>query len=125
MYYFYPYGRPYATTFTNYDLHQAFIRPYPTVNTVFFKQSAQSMKRLLNETTLLLNKITTDNDFAFRLMAAAQSSNRQEVERLIRSSGMLTKAAISFNPDFFRLELQTDSGNLQCCKLAVSIRWNQ
>ena len=135
MYYFYPvkpfYAVPSTGHFPRYpflqpqvSVYPPFSRPYPTVNTALFKQSAQSIKQLLHETNLLLNKLTDNSDFALQLMTAAQTANRKEVERLVRSVGILRKANISFTPDVFRIELRTTAANLECCKLAISLRWS-
>ncbi|MEK4030423.1 MULTISPECIES: hypothetical protein [Bacillaceae] len=134
MYYSYPfqnlYMAPFAGTYPHHralqpvaSCHPPSLRPYPEVNPALFKQSAQSIKQLLNETNLLLNKLTDSSDFALRLMTAAQAANRQEVERLVRSAGISRKTNISFNPDSFRIELRTTAANLECCKLAIALRW--
>ncbi|KAB7707833.1 hypothetical protein F9802_03740 [Bacillus aerolatus] len=82
------------------------------------------MRALLKETDLLLTKLTANNDFAFKLMTAAQASDRKEVEKLIKSAGVMTKSKISFNPDSIRMELGPDIESSDCCKLAISLRWN-
>lgn len=133
MYHFYPFKQFYLVPVNGYySVPQPYVlarpptpRSYPAVNTALFKQSAQSTSQLLHEITLLLNKLTADNNFARQLMTAAQAANRKEVERLVRSAGVIRKADISFTPDFFRIELTAADANPSCCKLAVSLRWNQ
>lgn len=134
LYYSYPFQHlrmtPLAGCYTPYrhlqpkiSSHSTSLRPYPPVNPALFKQSAQSIGQLLREMNLLLNRLSDNSDFAFRLMTAAQAANRKEVERLVRSAGILRKANISFNPDSFRIELRTSAANVECCKLAVALRW--
>ncbi|WP_203362102.1 hypothetical protein [Bacillus sp. REN10] len=98
-------------------------RVYPQVNVTLFKQSAQSMKNLLRETTLLVNKLSDSPGFAYQVMNAAQQANQKEVERLIKSAGVTSKATISFNPDSIHLELSSKTGSTNCCHLTVALRW--
>ncbi|WP_077247327.1 hypothetical protein [Pseudobacillus wudalianchiensis] len=130
MYHPDPFKRLYAIPLTGYPFVQPQVltrppsyRPYPKVNVTLFKQSAQSIKQLVHESNLLLNKLTDNSDFAFRLMTAAQAANHREVERLVRSTGISGKAIVSFTPDVFRIELRTTTANAECCKLAISLRW--
>ncbi|OZI12263.1 hypothetical protein CEW92_07230 [Bacillaceae bacterium SAS-127] len=112
--YFYPYYLHYPT------IHQ---RVYPQVDVTLFKQSAESMKKLLKETTLLVNKLSSSPSFAYQVMNAAQQSNQKEIERLIKSAGVTSKAEISFNPDNIHLELSSKTGSTNCCHLTVALRW--
>ncbi len=112
--YFYPY-------YLHYPVSQQ--RVYPQVDVALFKQSAESMKKLLKETSLLVNKLSSSPSFAYQVMTAAQQSNQKEVERLIKSAGVTSKAEISFNPDNIHLELSSKTGATNCCHLTVALRW--
>ena len=101
-----------------------FARAYPPVDPTLFKQSAQSMKSLVQEINLLMNRLTDNSDFALRLMSAAQAANKKEAERLIRSAGVREKLYLSFNPDVLRIELRAAAANVECCKLSIALRWN-
>ncbi|WP_338753724.1 hypothetical protein [Bacillus sp. FJAT-52991] len=120
MYPSYPTGYFYPDYLYYPAIHQ---RVYPQIDVTLFKQSAQSMKNLLKETNLLLNKLSDSPSFAYQVMNAAQQAKQKEVERLIKSAGITSKTDISFNPDSIHVELRSKAGGNNCCHLTIALRW--
>lgn len=98
-------------------------RQFPEVDPTLFEQSAKSMQVLMKEASLVLNKLAQSKDFASKVMYAAQQSNMNEVNKLIKSTGIKSKVKTSFNPDGIHLNLSSSIGGAECCQLTVSLRW--
>ncbi|WP_100330694.1 hypothetical protein [Bacillus xiapuensis] len=98
-------------------------RPFPPINTAQLKLSVRSMKKLVAETSLLLNKLADSSAFAYQVMTAAQQSKQKEVERLIKSAGITSKTAITYTPDSLHIELSPADGTAGCCHLIIVLRW--
>ncbi|WP_245823404.1 hypothetical protein [Metabacillus halosaccharovorans] len=98
-------------------------RQFPEIDPTLFEQSAKSMQVLMKEASLVLNKLAQSKDFASKVMYAAQQSNMNEVNKLIKSTGIKSKVKTSFNPDGIHLNLSSSIGGAECCQLTVSLRW--
>ncbi|WP_226527398.1 hypothetical protein [Metabacillus niabensis] len=98
-------------------------RQFPEVDPTLFEQSAKSMQVLMKEASLVLNKLAQSKNFASKVMYAAQQSNMNEVNKLIKSTGIKSKVKTSFNPDGIHLNLTSSIGGAECCQLTVSLRW--
>jgi hypothetical protein len=99
------------------------IRQYPQIDSTILMQSAKSSKKLLKEGALIVDKLSVSTEFNNKLMAAAQSSNMKEVERLINSIGITSQMKVSYNPDGLHLEIYSKRENVICCKIIMAIRW--
>lgn len=129
--YCYPlcFGIPYyigargVSGFSTYHLPYHFIRQYPDVDPTMFEQSAKSMQTLMQDASIVLQKLAQSKDFASKVMSAAQHSNMKEVDQLIKSTGIKSKVKTSFNPDGIHMELSSSIGQAECCHLTVSLRW--
>lgn len=135
MYYSSPYG--YGYNFW----HQAFIpvhprytvmppatpqnggNPYPPVDTRKFNESAQRFKQVMNQTNLFISTITSSNDFARRFMDAAQRSDKSEVERLVRSTGVTIKYTLEYTPSGIRIDFTNSDAQNSCCNLRMALSW--
>ncbi|RLL45146.1 hypothetical protein D8M04_09800 [Oceanobacillus piezotolerans] len=118
MYYFFPVYCPYYYTSPVNENRQ-----YPPINPEIFYQSANVMKQLVNDATIVLNKFAESKEFDKQIMVAAQKGNRTEVERLIYSLGIQSKVKINYNPDEIRLEFRSNVNDKECCRLLVAVRW--
>lgn len=98
-------------------------RQYPEVDSTILEQSAKSMKNVMKEASIVLNKLADSKSFANKVMAAAQQSNITEVEHLIQSTGIKSKVKTSFNPDGIMLKLSSSFDNVECCHLTITLRW--
>ncbi|WP_163538476.1 hypothetical protein [Gracilibacillus sp. YIM 98692] len=98
-------------------------RQFPPVNPDLLYQSANESKKLMNEASMVLNKLSESKEFDAQLMYAAQASDIEEVNRLIHSIGVTSDVDIHFNPDSLRLEFTSKVANIDCCKLSIALRW--
>ncbi|MFC7063356.1 hypothetical protein [Halobacillus seohaensis] len=99
------------------------IRLYEDVNPDFLQQSAHQSKKLMQDASKVLDKLSESKDFDAELMHAAQVSDQDKVERLIHSIGITSEVDINYNPDGLRLEFKTKVAEIDCCKLHVALRW--
>lgn len=98
-------------------------RQYPDVDSTLLEQSAKSMRNIMKEASIVLNKLADSKSFANKVMYAAQHSDMTEVERLIQSTGITSKVKTTFNPDGIMLKLSSSIENVECCHLTISLRW--
>ncbi|RUL49880.1 MULTISPECIES: hypothetical protein [Lysinibacillus] len=97
--------------------------PYPPVDSDLLYQSANESKKLMEDASKVLERLSTSRDFDTRIMDHAQQSDMEEVKRLIDSIGITSKVDIHFNPDGLRLEFSSEVEGSDCCKLTISLRW--
>lgn len=129
--YYYPYyqGQPcqyqkYPSHFVpNQPLNWYYRFPYPPVDPSLFTQSANETKNLLEDASLVLTKIAESKEFASNVMNAAQKSNSEEVERLIKSTGVQSHVDTTYNPDGMNLTFSSKIEGSDCCKLDIALRW--
>jgi hypothetical protein len=98
-------------------------RQYPPVDPTLFSQSAIAMQKLMKDGSLILKKLAESKEFASKVMSAAQESDTKKVQQLIQSIGIQSKVDIYYNPDGIRLTLSSKVEQIDCCKLAISLRW--
>ncbi|RKQ37289.1 hypothetical protein [Oceanobacillus halophilus] len=118
MYYYY-----YPMYYPNYYPNYIPVRQYPPVNPDLFHQSANEMRMLMNDASIVLDRLADSTEFDEAVMSAAQESNKEEVKRLIQSTGISSNVDISFNPDNIRMVFNSKVDDSDCCRLEVSIRW--
>lgn len=134
MYYFYHYHRnpypypSYPTAQTHLTMNPQFSNHtaqrqdgYPPVDPDRLYQSANQSQQLMADANKLVQRFATSKDFCTQVMDAAQRNNRDEVQRLIKSSGVDSDVTMYFNPDGLRLEFK--SANIECCQLLIVLRW--
>lgn len=117
MYYYPVYYIPYY--------YQPYLPPrqYPPVDPTQFFESAGEMRSLMQDASLVLNRMADSMEFTEKVMNAAQESKMDEVEQLIKSTGISSEVEISFNPDAIRLEFIAMTDGVECCRLLITIRW--
>lgn len=96
---------------------------YPEVDPALFHQSAGEFKKLMNEAIIILNKLSESEEFAYKVMNAAQQNKTEKVEKLIKSTGVQGNVEISYNPDGINIIMSTKVESTDCCKLEMAIRW--
>ncbi|MBA2871511.1 hypothetical protein HNQ85_001781 [Anoxybacillus calidus] len=116
-----PYQQPFYNAYPAFSLTS--YRQYPPIDTTLFNQSIIAMQKLMKDASLILKKLAESKEFAFKVMSAAQESHTKEVKQLIESIGIQSKVDIYYNPDGIRLTLSSKAGQIECCKLAISLRW--
>ncbi|MFD2214459.1 hypothetical protein [Metabacillus endolithicus] len=110
-------------TIPSFAIYPSSIRQYPEVDPTLLEQSAKSMQKLMKEASLVLNKLADSKDFATKVMSAAQQSNKQEVDKLIQSTGIKSKVNTTFSPDGINMKLSSAIGGAECCYLTIALRW--
>jgi hypothetical protein len=113
----------YYSTSQPYGYNQ--VRNYPEVNPDMLMKSAEKMRVLVHDATLLLNKISISKTFSIDLMAAAQQSNNKKVEEMIRSTGVKNTPSIAYTPDGLKLKFSGNVENVDCCHLGIDLRWTK
>ncbi|MFT4412977.1 hypothetical protein ACLM5H_03860 [Fredinandcohnia humi] len=98
-------------------------RKLPAVDPTLFSESAISMQTLMKDASLVLAHLADSKAFAQKVMTAAQASNLDEVNRLLKSTGVKSKVNASFNPDGINLKLSSKVGTTECCQLTIALRW--
>lgn len=100
-----------------------FYRQLPEVNPSTFMSSAKHMRIIMRDASTLLNRMADSREFSYSLMTAAQESNQQKVENLLKSSGIQTSPKVTYNPDGLKLSFTTQANNIECCHLTLDLRW--
>ncbi|MEH7225876.1 hypothetical protein V7112_18855 [Bacillus sp. JJ1566] len=100
-----------------------YLRKLPEVDPTLFKESAEEMRILMKDASLILAKLAESRDFAKKVMAAAQASNDKEVDRLLKTTGIQSKVTAAFNPDGLNLKLEASVGGSKSSLLTIALRW--
>ncbi|MFS0863696.1 hypothetical protein [Fredinandcohnia sp. 179-A 10B2 NHS] len=108
--------------YPTYQYHP-YYRKLPETDPTLFNESAISMQGLMKDASHILNHLATSKPFAKKVMAAAQASNLNEVNKLLKSTGIKSEVNTSFNPDGINLKLSSKVGSTDCCQLTIALRW--
>lgn len=118
MHYVYQTGYPYDPVYHTGTRYYSSYRQVEPVNPDVFNQSANESKPLMKDIVIVLDKLSNSKEFDSQLMFAAQTSNAEEVKRLIYSLGITSEIDIYFNPDGIRLTFISGG-----CNLTIHLRW--
>ena len=110
-------------TYYNYHAPFHYKRDYLQLDSTLFNESAIAMQHLMNEASIVLDKIANSKKFAHKIMTAAQQSHLDEVEQLIKSTGIHSEVVTSFNPDGINLKFTSKVESKDCCQLSIALRW--
>ena len=94
-------------------------RNYPPVNINKLEISVKEMQKIVQQVQLLVNKIANSEQFAQELMHAAQISDKETINRLIRSTGITIHFETKYTPDGLRIDFIESN----CCSLRVILSW--
>ncbi|MFC0559366.1 hypothetical protein [Halalkalibacter alkalisediminis] len=97
-------------------------RQFPPVDTSTFEQSLQTFQALLEQGRTLVNSLVTSEERMFQLMDAAQRSDDQEVDRIIRETGIASIVETSYSPTGVSFTLRTEP---PCCTLTMYLVWGR
>jgi hypothetical protein len=100
-----------------------YYRKLPEVDPTLFKESAEEMRILMMDASIMLAKLADSKEFAKQVMAAAQASNDKEVDRLLKSTGIKSDVKATFNPDGLNLQLEASVGGTKSSQLTIALRW--
>ncbi|MFD1019590.1 hypothetical protein ACFQ2J_10440 [Thalassobacillus hwangdonensis] len=93
------------------------------MDTELLSHSAKESKTLMKEASMVLDALSESTDFDAQLMYAAQTSDLDEVKRLIHSIGITSEVDIHYNPDGLRLEFSSPAANMGDARLTIALRW--
>lgn len=123
----YPYPGYYAARgpapYYSLEFQYPCYRQFPPVDIKGLTYSARQFQRLMEQASLLINKIIQSNSFAFDLMNAAQQSNQQKVDELIHATGISIDVKTKFTPSGIQITLDNSEMEGGCCKLLIALRW--
>lgn len=108
-----------------YIVNPSYPRSYPPVDTKLFISSVKSFRFLMEQGSILLNRLG-DSGFDKKIMSAAQQGKHSEVDAMIKSIGLKVPVITSFTPSgiTFTLTTQPDQVHPQsCCTLTVAMKW--
>lgn len=77
----------------------------------------------MKDASILLDRMSNSKEFSLQLMGAAQESNQEKVNSLIKNTGIQTIPKVSYTPDGLQLAFSKNVNNLDCCHLRLSLRW--
>jgi hypothetical protein len=126
--YYYPYQYPIYPQMTVYPpqmVLQQYPRSYPPVNVKKFEGSVKSFRLLMEQGSILLDRLG-NTTFAQKVMSAAQQGKNADVDHLIRTIGLKVPVITKFTPTGVNFELITLSNPNDpesCCTLKVSMKW--
>ena len=92
---------------------------YPPVNTKKLGTSVKNVQKMVPQVQLLFDKIAQSDQFARDLKNAAQRSDQDTVNRLIRSVGITNQFEIKYTPDSIQIKLIERN----CCVFTVVLDW--
>lgn len=96
-------------------------RQFPPVDTTTFQQSLQTYQTLLEDGRIIIDHFVSSEEKMVELMDAAQRSNDEEVDRIIRETGIQTIAETSYTPTGVTFTLRAEP----CCSLTMYMRWGR
>jgi hypothetical protein len=102
-------------------------RQYPPVDTKEFLNSVKSFRFLMEQGTILQNRLS-DSGFAHKLMTAAQEGKKAEVDRLIKLIGLKVPVITKYTPSHVNFQLVTLASQQHpesCCTLTFSMKWGK
>ncbi|WP_052353679.1 hypothetical protein [Neobacillus jeddahensis] len=102
-------------------------RSYPPVDTKIFEGSVKSFHLLMQQGSVLLDRLG-DAQFSHKMMSAAQQGKKAEVDQLIKTIGLKVPVVTQFTPSGVHFILSTQPQPTQnqpesCCTLTVAMKW--
>lgn len=117
---YYPY---YQASIPQTNYYSGVRNQYPTVNTKQLTASASNFQKLMKDADKVIDEFANSNDFSYQVMEAAQKSDKDKVEKLIKGTGIKHPVNIQFNPDGIRLTFLAKTEQVDCCKLEMALHW--
>ncbi|WML38309.1 hypothetical protein RCG19_13890 [Neobacillus sp. OS1-2] len=114
---------PYPTYLAGYPIP----RTYPPVDTKIFAGSVKSFRLLMEQGSILLDRLG-DTGFAKKMMSAAQQGKNTEVDQMIKSIGLKVPVITKFTPSGVNFNLTTQPTQQHphnCCTLTVAMKWGE
>ncbi|MFZ7943018.1 MULTISPECIES: hypothetical protein [Bacillaceae] len=128
--YYYPFHYPAVHPMPSYPGYPAAYpipRTYPPVDTKIFAGSVKSFRLLMEQGSILLDRLG-DLNFSKKLMSEAQQGKNAEVDQMIKSIGLKVPVITKFTPSGVNFILTTEPTQQHpsnCCTLTVAMKWGQ
>lgn len=122
----YPYY-PSPPVYPGYYVNQPIHRQYPPVDVKIFMQSIKSYRLLMDQGSILLDRLG-DEGFDIKIMTAAQQGKKDEVDTLIKSIGLRVPVTTKYTPSGITFELSAhpeQNNPFSCCMLTVHMKWGK
>ncbi|KOO48511.1 hypothetical protein [Priestia koreensis] len=116
---FYP-SYPYPYLYPHYAQRSP---SYPPVNTQQFQVSTQHQLELLQDASLLANKLIKSPALLKQIKEAAQESKIATVKSLLEKTGVKSHLDVVYNPDSIRILLSNKDPKIDYGHLAMAIQW--
>ncbi|WP_077324895.1 hypothetical protein [Virgibacillus siamensis] len=110
---------PYCPNSPNFHRRQQL----PDVDASLLFESAKETKSLMEDASIVLDKLADSEEFDTELMYAAQASDIDEVRRLIHTLGITSSTDVDYNPDGLNISFNSKINELDCCRLRIALRW--
>ena len=120
--YFYGYPIPLPSYDNGYHLLSRQPYTYPPVDTAYFQHSVVSFQSLMKQASLILDKLAGSKELCAGLMKAAQQGNQAEVDRIVKSTGVISAVTTVYTPTAVQFLLQAPH---QGGSLALNLRWGE
>ncbi|KGX89610.1 hypothetical protein N781_07560 [Pontibacillus halophilus JSM 076056 = DSM 19796] len=98
-------------------------KKFPDINPDRFIQSADNFSALYKDAEKITSKLSTSRTFSVEVMEHAQQSNHNEVVAMFKQLNLLHPFTLDYNPDNLTVVLTKRTGDYECCKLTLAIRW--
>ena len=109
----------YPSYYPNYPQY----RVYPTVDTKIFASSVKSIRLLMGQGSILLDKLS-EASFESKIMTAAQHGKQKEVDNLIKSIGLKVPVQAEYTPTSVRFTLQSPANqHNSVSSLTITMKW--
>ncbi|GAE33127.1 hypothetical protein [Halalkalibacter akibai] len=102
-----------------YQFYPESNRQFPPVNISSFQQSLTAYQSLLEQGRAIINGLLGSEERMRRLMDAAQRSADEEVDQIIRETGVTKTVETAYNPTGVTFTLREEG----CCTLMMNLRW--
>ncbi|WP_413303185.1 hypothetical protein AA0X95_25570 [Bacillus sp. 1P10SD] len=115
---------PFPAYYT-YTVNPSYPRSYPPVDTKIFVKSVKSFRLLMEQGSILLDRLS-DPGFDYKIMSAAQQGKHSEVDAMIKSIGLKVPVITQFTPSGINFILTTHADQAHptsCCTLSVAMKW--
>ncbi|MBU9721463.1 MULTISPECIES: hypothetical protein [Bacillaceae] len=97
---------------------------YPPIETKYFEESLDAYGSLLEHGKIVLESLSSSKEKMSSLMDAAQEGKDEEVDKIIKSTGVPTIVNTSYTPTGVTFTLYADAETVtNCCTLTMYLRW--
>src|SRR5690625_180429 len=98
-------------------------RQYPEVDPSTFQHSAEAFRQLMQDAGQLFTALGTQPDLAREMMDAAQVDDKERVEELIHSTGVVGNVELQYTPESLTINMDSQAVGTECCQLTLVFRW--